>query len=158
MIGATALAVRLVSRSTHDIDLFTVEAPVLKIGWNTLLDAAVNVDVRKGEFDDPLAGVVRFSRAAEAPVDLVVGKWKWEQDLIARSAVSQFGRLALRVPSAPDLALLKIAAGGYLDLRDAAQLVHAHGEGVLTELAAVASGLPAELSAAVLRFIDEITA
>ena len=68
LIGAAALAARGIARSTFDIDLLTtdrraLEAPV----WATW--PADAIDIRRGDVDDPLAGVVRVTVDADRPVD-----------------------------------------------------------------------------------------
>lgn len=77
LIGATALAVHGYSRATLDVDFLTVSSAAFSVPWTSYVGESATVDVRRGDYDDPLAGVVRFVRAGEAPVDVVVGKWRW---------------------------------------------------------------------------------
>ena len=56
-------------------------------------------------------------------VDIVVAKWKWEADLIDRAESMSIGGVAIRVPRTGDLILLKLAAGGFIDLQDAKALM-----------------------------------
>jgi hypothetical protein len=56
-------------------------------------------------------------------IDLVVAKWKWEADVIERSEPVSISGVQVRVPRTRDLILLKLAAGGYADLQDAAALL-----------------------------------
>ena len=87
VIGAAALAVHGVSRGTRDLDVFTVDPGCLAPEfWQDLAGSGVEVSVRAGDADDPLAGVVRFTRPGAAPVDLVVGRSRW-QERIAASAI-----------------------------------------------------------------------
>jgi hypothetical protein len=124
VIGAAALAVRGVARTTFDIDLLTTDASVLDSDvWVELQRDGVRVEVRKGDFDDPLAGVVRFDAEDARPIDLVVGKMKWQQALIERSPVEDLFVARMRVPDAADLILLKLDAGGPQDLWDVHQLL-----------------------------------
>jgi hypothetical protein len=58
-------------------------------------------------------------------VDIVVGKWKWEQGVIARAVRLDVFGASMLVPRRSDLILLKLAAGGYKDLVDAAGLLAA---------------------------------
>jgi hypothetical protein len=81
-----------------------------------------DVDVRKGDSDDPLAGVVRIGPKAER-IDIVVGRWKWEQRVIERAQPADVQGAILRVPITSDLILLKLSAGGSLDQQDIVRLL-----------------------------------
>ncbi len=124
LIGATALAVHGVSRSTADVDLLTTDSRVLSPEvWLELGRTGVRVDLRVGDADDPLAGVVRFEGPGERTVDLVVGRARWQQDVVSRAEPTQLpeGRLAVARPA--DLVLLKLFAGGPQDAWDVTQLL-----------------------------------
>jgi hypothetical protein len=87
IIGAAALAAAGVARSTYDIDLLTTDRRVLDAQfWAHLRQAGVSVDARRGDSEDPLAGVVRLARDADRPVDLIVGRYAWQDRAIARAA------------------------------------------------------------------------
>ena len=120
MIGAAAMAVHGVSRSTADVDLLTMDVRCLDAAmWRELPSAAV--DVRRGDADDPLAGVVRTRRTAEPDVDLIVGRGDWQRQCFARAEL----RLehGIRVVTLADLMLLKLYAGGSHDAWDIDQLL-----------------------------------
>lgn len=68
-----ALALHGISRSTFDQDLLVTNLRVLDDAfWDDLRNIA-QVDVRRGDADDPLAGVVRLQRRDDRDVDLVGG-------------------------------------------------------------------------------------
>ena len=123
LIGAAAIALRGHPRFTQDTDFFTTDRHVLQESfWEVLVRRGEAVEIRVADADDPLGGVARIGRLPNR-VDVVVGKWKWERDLIERSEpMDAFGGVVL-VPSRSDLILLKLAAGGYKDLVDAAALL-----------------------------------
>lgn len=124
LIGAHAMAARGYPRFTVDVDLLTTEARVLEPDtWVPLARGGAHVDARRGDADDPLGGVVHILLADGTDVDIVVGKWQWEADLIDRADEMPIGGVPLRVPRIGDLILLKLAAGGHLDVRDAAALL-----------------------------------
>jgi predicted nucleotidyltransferase len=124
LIGGHAVAARGYARSTIDIDLLTTDIRVLAPGvWNDLMGEGAVIDCRRGDDDDPLAGVVHVQLPDETDVDIVVGRWKWEEAIIQRAEPMRIGGVEIRVPLASDLILLKLAAGGILDLRDAAALL-----------------------------------
>ena len=121
VVGAVAVAARGAVRSTLDFDLLTTDTRVLQPAhWAKLRN--IDVDVRKGDFDDPLAGVVRIGSKPEQ-IDIVVGKWKWEQRVIERAEIANVQGTMLRVPLTSDLILLKLAAGGPIDQQDIVRLL-----------------------------------
>ena len=74
LIGGTALAVHGVARSTFDQDLLVTDRRALtRDAWAGLPKETV-VDIRAGDADDPLAGVVRCRADADRDVDLVLLK------------------------------------------------------------------------------------
>lgn len=124
MIGAAAMAVHGVSRSTRDLDLFTTAQECLHdASWDDLRAAGIEARVRRGDADDPLAGVVRFTRGSEHPIDLVVGKSAWQAGVTANSREAQIEGMPVPVVSRVDLILLKLYAGGPQDAWDIEQLL-----------------------------------
>lgn len=154
LVGAAALAVRGVTRGSHDIDFMTTEIDALSLDWEQRVPPPASFEIQRGDHDDPLLGTVRFAREGASPVDLVVAKWKWQRDVIDRSESLDLGSFRARVPRVDDLVLLKIDAGGYLDQRDAAQLIAIHGSGVIDTVAARITTLPAPLQDAWRTFVS----
>jgi hypothetical protein len=121
MIGAGAMAVHGVSRSTADLDLLTMDATCLdRAAWRAL-EPSTTVDVRVGDSDDPLGGVVRFTRSDERDLDLIVGRPTWQEEAIRRAALRTED--GIPVVTLPDLILLKLYAGGSQDGWDVEQLL-----------------------------------
>lgn len=113
LIGAAAVALRGVSRSTADVDLLTVDARCLDEAlWADLRAEGHGLRLLKGDFDDPLAGSVRISPTAGRMVDVVVGRHKWQAEIIQRAERLSTGELILPVARSSDLILLKLFAGG----------------------------------------------
>ena len=111
VIGAAAMAVHGVARSTRDIDLLTLSADCIDgTRWERLSDSGVNVSVARGDADDPLAGVIRFDQAGQRPVDLVVGRYRWQQRLLERAEAAVSGGTLLPTALARDIVLLKLFA------------------------------------------------
>jgi hypothetical protein len=122
VIGAMAMAARGYPRFTLDFDLLTTNKTVLEPKvWQELVADHVAVDIRKGEFDDPLAGVVRIGDPGD--VDVVVGRWKWEHRVVEEAEPLQIAGMSLPVARTSDLILMKLNAGGYQSRLDAAQLL-----------------------------------
>lgn len=123
LIGAAAMTVYGVSRTTFDADLLTVDRAVLRPDFWT--DFPEPADARKGDFDDPLAGVVRIKRAGERSVDVVVAKYKFQAAVLSRATRMNIGGGPVPVVQAADLVLLKLFAGGPKDLLDVQMMLDA---------------------------------
>lgn len=123
LVGAGALAVHGVSRSTVDHDLLTTQPRVLARPFWSALPVDVRVDPRRGDGADPLAGVIRFTQQDERDVDLVVGRAGWMDGVLQRRITVPLPGHDLPVVSMPDLILLKLYAGGTQDSWDIAQLL-----------------------------------
>jgi hypothetical protein len=121
LIGAAAMAVHGVSRSTLDQDLLVLDRRALDDDLWQPLTATAHVDIRRGDIDDPLAGVVRVSREGDRIVDVVVGRHEWQQDILTRAI--PIGDSPLLVVQRADLILLKLYAGGSQDRWDIEQLL-----------------------------------
>ena len=137
LIGAAALAARGIAHSIFDIELLTTDRRVLDLGlWTPLSGTDVGADVRHGDPDDPLAGVVRLESPGERPVDIVVGRYAWQSRAVASAERLQGGT---PVVTPRDLILLKLHAGGAQDLWDIRELLALPGADDL--VAAVTDGL-----------------
>lgn len=124
LIGAHAMAARGYPRFTVDIDLLTTDRRVLdRDTWRTIERNGGAVDPRRGDPDDPLAGVVHIRTHDDAEIDVILAKWRWEAGVIERAETMHVAAVAIAVPRTSDLILLKLAAGGHLDLHDAAVLL-----------------------------------
>jgi hypothetical protein len=144
LIGAGALAVHGVARSTADIDLLTTHPASLDEGtWRELGSARARVEIRRGDDSDPLLGVVRVSSPGERPVDVVVGRAPWQASIIERARSARVGDTTLRIVTAPDLVLLKLFAGGPQDAWDIDQLLE-RTPALIPEVDALVTKLPTD--------------
>jgi len=141
LIGAAALAARGVARSTYDIDLITADPRALEPRmWEPVRSTGATVDIRRGDSDDPLGGVVRFEAGTDRPVDLILGKHAWHVRAVARAESLPGGP---PVVLARDLVLLKLYAGGPQDLWDVRELLKQPGvETLLADVGADIVSLP----------------
>lgn len=120
LIGAAALAAHGVGRSTLDIDILVTDPRVLGL---RLGGENVTVDVRRGDADDPLAAVIRVSQPGERDVDVVVGRFPWQQDIIRRARTIDLEDVQIPVADVAGIILLKLYAGGTQDAWDVEQLL-----------------------------------
>jgi len=125
IIGALALAAHGVVRASEDLDLLVLDRSVLQRGFWADWEASSKIEIRRGDPDDPLAGVVRV-RADSEIVDLVVGREPWMPAVLERRIEIQLGPRVLPIVSRADLVLLKLFAGGPQDLLDVELLLAAH--------------------------------
>ncbi len=124
VIGATALAAHGVSRSTLDIDLLLGDSTALDDEvWRTLLAKGISVEIRRGDDEDPLLGVIRVSTAGADPVDLLIGRSGWQRELIDSARKVEIQGLSVPVVDETGLLLLKLYAGGPQDLWDIGRLL-----------------------------------
>jgi hypothetical protein len=125
VIGAGALAAHGIARSTFDLDLFTTDAVTLEQRtWaEVAADSRIQQDIRRGDFTDPLAGVIRLASAGERDIDVVVGRLRWHTDAVERAVPVESAGVRMPVVTPPDLILLKLYAGGPQDYWDIEQLL-----------------------------------
>ena len=146
VIGAAALAVHGVVRSTQDLDLLVTDRRCLEADyWAAMRTAGVEAAVYRGDDADPLAGMVRLGAAGQSDVDVVVGKSGWHAGVIDRAVAERIDDADVPVARAADLVLLKLYAGGPQDAWDIAQLLAAGERGALSvEIEARLPELPPE--------------
>jgi hypothetical protein len=126
LIGGHAVIIRGHIRPTFDYDFLTSDAAALDpSSWESLEGASVNVN--KGDYDDQFRGVVHIKLPDGIDVDVIVAKWKWEGGVIDRAESMDVEGVTMPVPRVSDLILLKLAAGGGLDLQDIMNLIDVHG-------------------------------
>jgi hypothetical protein len=124
LIGGRAVALRGFPRTTFDYDFLTSDRRVLQRDtWAALERAGVVIDCRRGAFDDPVAGVARLTFPDAGRADVLLARWRWELAVIERAESLLVEGLEVPVPRSSDLILLKLAAGGGIDLQDAQVLL-----------------------------------
>ena len=123
LIGAAALAIHGVSRSTLAIDMLVTDRRVLDPSFWRELGEGIGRDIRVGDASDPLAGVIRFSAPGARDVDIVVGRGTWDADVVARAEAASHHDRQLPAVRVDDLILLKLYAGGSQDRWDIEQLL-----------------------------------
>lgn len=140
------MAVHGVARSTIDLDLLTLDPrPLARPTWVALAHPGVVIDIRIGDADDPLAGVVRFTEADVTVVDLIVGRAAWQAAIVDRALPHTLEGIVVPVASAADLIVLKLYAGGPQDAWDIEQLLEAGDRAALASaVGALLPSLPGE--------------
>ena len=100
----------------------------------------MTIEIRVGDADDPLAGVVRLTEADVTVVDLIVGRGAWQAAIVDRALPHTLEGIVVPVATAADLIALKLYAGGPQDAWDVEQLLPAGNRAALG--AAVEALLP----------------
>lgn len=155
VIGATALAAHGVLRATGDLDLLVLDPTCLtEPVWEELRSYGAEVEIRRGDAADPLAGVVRVAAKSEATIDVIVGRSRWQRDLLHRATPAPIGDISIPVVQAADLVLLKLYAGGPRDAWDIDQLLEAVPS-IAAEVESRLSELPRECKALWQRIRDQ---
>jgi predicted nucleotidyltransferase len=127
LIGAAAMAVHGVSRSTADVDLLTLDARALQPEpWAPLAARGVALRILTGDLEDPLAGNVRLSTPGDRIVDVVVGRYAWQGEIVDAAERVSIGEITLPVVRPDGLILLKLHAGGPKDAWDIRSLLESH--------------------------------
>lgn len=157
LIGGHAVAARGYPRFTSDVDFMTTDRRVLDpTMWKELESAGAKVDARRGDYDDPLGGVVHITLPEDQEVDVVVGKYKWEHEVLERAELLEVAGMRVPVPRTADLILLKLSAGGYHDLNDAHVLLGIGGrEQLIDEIEERIQRLPKDIKAAWQKVLGE---
>ena len=148
LIGAAAMAANGVARSTLDLDLLATDTRTLNDSfWTPLGQAGAEVQVRQGDHDDPLAGVVRISADTERTIDLILGRYSWQGRIIDRARPLAIQGVQISVAEPADLVLLKLYAAGPQDRWDIQQILTAQStDNVLQSVEERLEDIPKECS------------
>lgn len=157
VIGAYALAARGYVRQTTDLDLMTTDSKALDESiWTDLREQGARIEVRRGDFDDPLAGVVRVQET-NSSIDVIVGKDRWQKAVIDRAEAMRIGDTTFNIVRTGDLILLKLFAGGYADLHDIHRLLDIGSRAdLIAEVTQSLADLPNEMRALWQRLLTDI--
>jgi hypothetical protein len=122
LIGGFAVSAWGVSRATQDIDL----AVVLGTFEPNALAAYLGATYEGGDADDPLRGVFRLtlrSEGQDVPVQLIVLKPKWTDEVFRDVEIVKVLGSAVPTVNWQSLVLMKLYAGGPIDLQDAKSIL-----------------------------------
>lgn len=129
VIGAMAASVHGIVRASMDADavlsLTIQETPTLEREFRA---AGFQTELRRGDPDDPIAGVLSLTDAYRNRVDLLVGLRGLDPDAFLRTVELIFHDAELRVVGLEDFIAMKIFAGGPQDLVDARAAITAAGD------------------------------
>ncbi len=128
VIGAMAASVHGIVRASMDADavlsLTIQETPKLEREFRA---AGFHTELRRGDPDDPIAGVLSLTDPYANRVDLLVGLRGLEPGAFSRTIGLIFQDVELRVVGLEDFIAMKVFAGGPQDLADARAAIVAAG-------------------------------
>jgi len=127
LIGGLAVDAYGGTRLTKDID-FLIDWSIAdaKSLAQTLTESGLPAEARRGDIRDPVPGVIRMDiSVGEATVrcDLLFPSKAWHREAVRAASRVELEGLGLPIVQPGHLFLLKLEAGGTLDLYDAAQLL-----------------------------------
>ncbi|MGC8917036.1 MAG: nucleotidyltransferase [Thermoanaerobaculum sp.] len=143
LIGAVAMALYGVPRFTADIDLLTCSPEVLAadfwLGFGPLPSIA------RGDAEDPFLGVVRFGDPKLPALELMVGRFRWQERMVKRAPELAVGALRVPVVDLADLVILKLFAAGFQDRSDVMLLLNGMDRGKRQLVASRLRSFPHEM-------------
>lgn len=123
LIGGYAAAIWGNVRATKDID-FLLKIPGSEI--QTLIESlernGFQIEYRRGSIGDPVQGVIRLKillNGEMESIELILGIKRMPEDIFQRSETITLDDIEIPVISPEDLIILKLMAGGPIDLQDA---------------------------------------
>lgn len=126
LVGGMAVAARGFLRATKDVDfLIDADEDFFRTEFTKRLKAkGYLVEVYKGDFTDPLRGMVRILDSNNEPlVDFILIHRKWQEDIINSAEEVSMGELSVPIAKTEDLVILKLKAGSPRDLLDVEELI-----------------------------------
>ncbi len=127
LVGGLAVIARGVVRATRDVDVMVdyplSEGPAVA---GVLSQRGLPATFVRGDSDDPIVGVIRVlwgNSDETVRCDIFFPSKSWQAEAVRRASRVEFEDLTLRVVETGDLFLLKLHAGGPMDLFDPANLL-----------------------------------
>ena len=132
LIGGYASAIWGAVRATKDVD-FLIDIPFQKTRQvvEEFKRCGFKVTYRSGDIGDPVMGVIQLLFSIdddEESIELLLGIRKMPDKIYLRAEKVNFEEVEIPVVSPEDLIVLKLLAGGPVDLQDARNLARIMGE------------------------------
>jgi hypothetical protein len=128
VIGALAASIHGVVRASMDADVVLSlglrEAGILERAFKA---AGFQTELTRGDFEDPISGLLRLSDSFGNRVDLLIGLRGLEIQAFSRVVEVPFQGTTLRFIGREDFVAMKLFAGGPVDIVDATRAVSAAG-------------------------------
>jgi predicted nucleotidyltransferase len=126
VIGAMAASVHGVVRASMDADvLLSIDSQQAKHLEAVFAASALLTELTRGDFEDPVPGLIKVSDSFGNRVDLLLGLRGLEPDAFSRVVEVPFQGSKLKFIGREDFIAMKVFAGGPMDLLDAARAISA---------------------------------
>lgn len=158
VIGALAASLHGVGRASLDADL-VVSASVME---GTRIDealkrAGLTTELRRGDLEDAIPGLVRVSDSFGNQVDVLLGIRGLDPKAFSRTVEIPLEGTRLRFIGREDFIAMKVAAGGPIDLVDAENAIAADPKSLDAELVRnLALGFGGTASASLERMLGDL--
>jgi hypothetical protein len=135
VIGALAASVHGAVRASLDADAVLSVDPLEANRLQRLLEATgFQVELNRGDIDDPISALLRVSDHYGNCVDLLLGLRGMESGAFSRAVAIPFQGTTLKFVGLEDFIAMKAFAGGPLDIVDASSALDAAGQALDTDL------------------------
>ena len=126
VIGALAASVHGAVRASMDADvLLSIDSQEIK-NLESLFEAAgLRTELTRGDFADPIPGLLKVSDSFGNRVDLLLGLRGMESQAFSRLVEIPFQGTTLKFIGREDFIAMKVFAGGPMDLLDATRAISA---------------------------------
>ena len=126
VIGALAASIHGAVRASMDADIvLSVGMPEMENLDRLFKAAGFHTEVRRGDFEDPIPGLLKVNDSHGNQADLLIGLRGLEQQAFSRVIEVPFQGGALKFIGLEDFIAMKAFAGGPIDLVDAARAISA---------------------------------
>ncbi len=126
VIGALAASIHGVVRASMDADVLlsvsVQEVNTLEVAFK---GAGFRTELRRGDFQDPIPGMLKVSDSHGNRVDLLLGLRGTDPHAFSRLVEIPFQGATLKFIGREDFIAMKVFAGGPMDLVDAARAISA---------------------------------
>jgi hypothetical protein len=127
VIGALAASVHGVVRASLDADVLLSAGIQEAANLERLFAAAFRTEMSRGDFEDPIAGLLKITDRYGNRVDLLMGLQGFDPEGFSRVIEIPFQGTPLKFVGREDFIAMKVFAGGPMDLVDAKRAISAAG-------------------------------
>ncbi len=119
LIGAFAVIFYGCIRTTRDVDFIIIinDIEFIKQKKQELSALGYNVEYRKGGIDDPV-GDMLVVKKGNVKIDIIIAGNPFQVNTVKNARIEKYGENQLHIAAPEDLIILKLKAGGPLDLSD----------------------------------------
>jgi predicted nucleotidyltransferase len=135
VIGALAASVHGAVRASMDADVvLSIGLPEAKNFGDVLTRAGFQIDLARGDADDPIPALLKITDAHGNRVDMLIGLRGLDPMAFSRTIDIAFQGQTLKFVGREDFIAMKIFAGGPMDLLDASRAITAGGASIDLDL------------------------